>query len=99
MHLPGVMPNICRNALCNAAELASYDIIKTSLLRRGLLSDSVPCHFMSAAAAGFIATVVSSPVDVVKTRFMNSPQGTYSGAVNCATRMYKEGGFRAFYKG
>ena len=30
--------------------------------------DGVPCHLVSAAIAGVTATVVASPVDVVKTR-------------------------------
>jgi len=93
------MPNITRNAIVNAAELVSYDLIKESIIRRGLLSDTMPCHFLSAFGAGFFATVVASPVDVVKTRFMNSGAGTYNGAMDCAVRMFREGGLFSFYKG
>lgn len=95
----GVLPNITRNAVVNASELVSYDIIKEAILRRHLMSDNMPCHFLSAFGAGFTTTCIASPVDVVKTRYMNSAKGVYRGAMNCATTMYKEGGLLAFYKG
>lgn len=95
----GTFPNIARNAIVNAAELVCYDSVKDFLLRRNLMRDAMPCHFVSAFGAGFCATVVASPVDVVKTRFMNSAPGQYTGAVDCAVKMFREGGFKAFYKG
>ncbi|KAG8190334.1 hypothetical protein JTE90_014440 [Oedothorax gibbosus] len=95
----GTLPNVTRNAIVNAAELVCYDLIKEFILRKQLLSDNVPCHFTSAFGAGFCATVVASPVDVVKTRFMNSGPGQYSGAVECAVKMFREGGLTSFYKG
>ena len=49
--------------------------------------------------AGFCTTVVASPVDVVKTRFMNSKSGQYKGAIDCAVRMMMQEGPAAFYKG
>lgn len=59
----------------------------------------MPCHFTAAFGAGFCTTVVASPVDVVKTRFMNSGNGQYSSAINCALTMLKNEGAAAFYKG
>lgn len=95
----GVSPNIARNAIVNASELVSYDLIKEFIIRRKILSDSVPCHFLSAFGAGFFTTLIASPVDVVKTRFMIADTGTYSGVMDCAARMYKKEGYKAFYKG
>ena len=48
--------------------------------------------------AGFVATCIASPADVVKTRLMSSPD-SYTGVVNAFSRMIKEEGPRAFYKG
>lgn len=48
---------------------------------------------------GFATTVVASPIDVVKTRYMNSPKGIYTGAIDCTIRMAKKEGPAAFYKG
>lgn len=59
----------------------------------------MPCHFTAGFAAGFCTTIVASPVDVVKTRYMNSVPGQYSGAINCAFTMLIKEGPTAFYKG
>lgn len=63
------------------------------------LTDNLPCHFTSAFGAGFCTTVIASPVDVVKTRYMNSAHGQYSSALNCALAMLTKEGPMAFYKG
>ncbi|XP_047735398.1 mitochondrial uncoupling protein 3 isoform X2 [Prionailurus viverrinus] len=66
---------------------------------RGLWKDNLPCHFISAFGAGFCATVVASPVDVVKTRYMNSPPGQYRSPLDCMLKMVAHEGPTAFYKG
>ncbi|XP_070535013.1 dicarboxylate carrier SLC25A8-like [Ptychodera flava] len=95
----GTLPNVTRNAVINSAELVVYDVTKEKILSMKLLSDSLPCHFASAFCAGFVATCIASPIDVVKTRFMNSSPGQYKGAIDCAVKMAREGGAKAFYKG
>jgi solute carrier family 25 uncoupling protein 8/9 len=69
----GLVPNILRNSIMNAAELASYDQIKHSIITKFPNSnpDSKLIHFVCALAAGFIAVVFASPVDVMKTRIMS----------------------------
>jgi Mitochondrial carrier protein len=62
------------------------------------IKDGIPLHFISAISAGFIATIIASPFDVVKTRLMSSPDA-YSGLVNCFTRTLREEGAMAFYNG
>ncbi|XP_073335587.1 dicarboxylate carrier UCP2-like [Pagrus major] len=95
----GCMPNITRNAIVNCAELVTYDVIKELILKYDLMTDNLPCHFTAAFGAGFCTTIVASPVDVVKTRFMNSGSGQYSSAINCALTMLRHEGPTAFYKG
>lgn len=95
----GTMPNITRNAIVNCAELVTYDLIKEAILTRQLMTDTLPCHFVAAFGAGFCTTVVASPVDVVKTRYMNSTAGQYKNALNCAFTMLVNEGSLAFYKG
>ncbi|KAM8843535.1 mitochondrial brown fat uncoupling protein 1 [Synchiropus picturatus] len=95
----GTLPNITRNALVNCTELVTYDLIKEAILKHKLMSDNLPCHFVSAFGAGFVTTVIASPVDVVKTRYMNSPPGQYRSAINCAWTMLTKEGPTAFYKG
>uniref|UniRef100_UPI00398F6C11 dicarboxylate carrier UCP2 n=1 Tax=Pristiophorus japonicus TaxID=55135 RepID=UPI00398F6C11 len=95
----GTLPNIARNAIVNCTELVTYDLIKDLLMNNGLLTDNLPCHFSSAIGAGFCTTIIASPVDVVKTRYMNSAPGQYRSALNCAVTMFTKEGQTAFYKG
>lgn len=95
----GTMPNIARNCIVNIGEIVVYDVCKEALINNKIMKDGIPCHFSAAVAAGFCATLVASPVDVVKTRFMNSPEGRYKGALSCAMETARNEGFFAFYKG
>ncbi|XP_044226707.1 mitochondrial uncoupling protein 2-like [Thunnus albacares] len=95
----GCMPNITRNAIVNCAELVTYDLIKEVILKYDIMTDNLPCHFTAAFGAGFCTTIVASPVDVVKTRYMNSHSGQYNSAINCALNMLRHEGPTAFYKG
>lgn len=61
--------------------------------------DNVPCHFVAAFGAGFCATVVASPVDVVKTRYMNASPGRYRSALSCLLALLLQDGPAGLYKG
>lgn len=63
-------------------------------------------HPLSLLAAGCIAGVPAAslvtPADVIKTRLQvvaRKGQTTYNGLVDCAVKIYKEEGPRAFWKG
>lgn len=58
----GAGPNVVRNAVINAAELATYDDAKERVVKWKLMNDNIWCHFVCSAWAGFVATVVGSPV-------------------------------------
>ncbi|XP_069739467.1 putative mitochondrial transporter UCP3 [Phaenicophaeus curvirostris] len=95
----GTLPNIARNAIVNCGELVTYDLIKDALLRTHLMTDNVPCHFTAAFGAGFCATVVASPVDVVKTRYMNASPGQYRNVLSCLLALLMQDGLAGLYKG
>ncbi|XP_042636136.1 mitochondrial uncoupling protein 2-like isoform X1 [Catharus ustulatus] len=95
----GTLPNIARNAVINCGELVTYDLIKDALLRAQLMADNVPCHFVAAFGAGFCATVAASPVDVVKTQYMNATPGQYSNALSCLLALLTQDGPAGLYKG
>jgi solute carrier family 25 uncoupling protein 8/9 len=42
-------PNVMRNSLFNAMELAGYDQFKQSMLKFGVLNDGLPLHMISGA--------------------------------------------------
>ena len=92
-------PNVMRNSVINAAELASYDQYKQTVLSRGWLKDGIPCHLLCACGAGVTACIVGSPLDVLKTRIMNAKPGMYSGPLDCFYQTMKNEGPTAFYKG
>jgi len=101
----GVGPNIIRNSIINAAELATYDQAKQTILKSGLLKDGLACHFASGLTAGFMATLFGSPADVLKTRIMNQKIGAdgvpteYKNAFHAIAKISKTEGFGGWYKG
>ncbi|KAI4237747.1 MAG: hypothetical protein LQ349_001607 [Xanthoria aureola] len=70
----GVAPNSMRAVLMTASQLASYDGFKTLILARTPLSDNLYTHFGASFLAGFVATTICSPVDVIKTRVMSAAE-------------------------
>ncbi|NWV72344.1 DIC protein, partial [Malurus elegans] len=87
----------CRGALVTVGQLSCYDQAKQLVLATGLLSDNVFTHFLSSFIAGGCATFLCQPLDVLKTRLMNS-HGEYRGITHCAMETAKLGPL-AFYKG
>ena len=95
----GTVANIARNAIVNVGETVVYDASKDALISQGHMVEGVPCHLASATIAGVSATIVASPVDVIKTRFMNSAPGVYSSALECARLTVSREGLPALYRG
>ncbi|XP_053157244.1 mitochondrial dicarboxylate carrier isoform X2 [Hemicordylus capensis] len=86
-----------RGALVTVGQLSCYDQAKQLVLGTGLLSDTIFTHFLASFIAGGCATFLCQPLDVLKTRLMNS-QGEYQGVMHCAMETAKLGPL-AFYKG
>ncbi|CAN1150679.1 Mitochondrial uncoupling protein 2 [Linum perenne] len=93
----GLGPNIARNAIVNAAELASYDEIKQTILQIPGFRDSVLTHILAGLGAGFFAVSIGSPIDVVKSRMMGD--SSYKSTIDCFVKTMKTEGIFAFYKG
>jgi solute carrier family 25 uncoupling protein 8/9 len=102
----GSTPNLSRAVVLAAFELSCYDEIKLQLVKAGLVQPgAVSGVFISSCCVGFIASVVSTPFDVVKSRIMgqpSNPDGTgklYSGMVDCFAQTLKKEGPFAMMKG
>lgn len=93
----GVWPNSTRAVLMTASQLASYDIFKKELLQRTNMGDNLYTHFSASFLAGFVATTVCSPVDVIKTRVMSAK--TQESMVSLITRVTQQEGFSWMFKG
>ncbi|CAL5351376.1 unnamed protein product [Camellia sinensis] len=85
----GLGPNRARNAIINAAELASYDQVKQTLLKIPGFTDNVFTHMLSGLGAGFFAVCIGSPVDVQSHALVTESRG----------RDREREGPLAFYKG
>jgi dicarboxylate transporter 10 len=70
--LRGVGANSTRAMLMTACQLSSYDVFKQMCLKNLGMADNFSTHFTASLAAGFVATTLCSPVDVIKTRVMSA---------------------------
>ncbi|KAF5911367.1 hypothetical protein HPG69_018670 [Diceros bicornis minor] len=86
-----------RGVFVTVGQLSCYDQAKQLVLSTGYLSDSIFTHFVASFIAGGCATFLCQPLDVLKTRLMNS-KGEYQGVLHCAMETAKLGPL-AFYKG
>jgi len=73
----GLIPNTVRAVLMNMSQLASYDFFKTKILEYGSttgyhMKDGLLVHSLASTLAGVIATTVTAPADVIKSRLMAS---------------------------
>ncbi|KAI0194786.1 mitochondrial carrier domain-containing protein [Xylaria flabelliformis] len=93
----GVWPNSTRAALMNASQLASYDTFKVMLMTYTPLGDTTMTHFASSLLAGFVATTICSPVDVIKSRVMSAH--TNKGLLPLITEIYAKEGATWMFKG
>lgn len=93
----GLGPNIARNAVTNAAELASYDQVKQTIMQILGFRDSILTHLLAGLGAGFFAVCIGSPLDVVKSRMMG--ETIYKSTLDCFIKTLRNEGPFAFYKG
>ncbi|CAL1530855.1 unnamed protein product [Lymnaea stagnalis] len=87
-----------RAVLVTVGQLACYDQLKNLLLKSGFFGDNLYLHLTSSTLAGMIATLLTQPLDVMKTRMMNAPPGYYKSIMACAVDISKNGPI-GFFKG
>ena len=97
----GLLPNVLRGMLMTMGQLATYDEIKQQLVTKtnGLFKDNFLTYVVSSTLAGGVATLMTQPVDVVKTRIMMAAPGRYSGMLHCLGDTVRSEGLMALYKG
>ncbi|XP_012273566.1 mitochondrial dicarboxylate carrier isoform X2 [Orussus abietinus] len=76
-----------RATLMTIGQLSFYDQIKLLLLQTGIFHDNPTTHFLSSLSAGAIATTLTQPLDVLKTRAMNAKPGEFKGYVPAFVRL------------
>eukprot|EP01130_Rhizamoeba_saxonica_P011586 TRINITY_DN4816_c0_g1_i1.p1 TRINITY_DN4816_c0_g1~~TRINITY_DN4816_c0_g1_i1.p1 ORF type:complete len:262 (-),score=20.34 TRINITY_DN4816_c0_g1_i1:27-812(-) len=96
----GVVPTCLRASILTSAQLASYDHSKYLLREYRILEDGPHMHIIAAIISGLVTTTASSPVDVIKTRIMNTKgKGIYKGPIDCFIKSVKTGGIRVLWRG
>lgn len=87
-----------RAVFMTIGQLSMYDQFKQLLLQTGFFSDNMVTHFSASFMAAGIATFITMPLDVMKTRMMNAKPGQYSGLMGCAKDIALTGPM-GFFKG
>ena len=66
-----------------------------------MLPEGLWAHAAASCASGLVATTVSTPADVIKTRLMGQDphKPDYKGAVDCLVKSVRQEGILALYKG
>ena len=94
----GWWPNSVRAAAMTASQLASYDVAKRMLVEQaGMRAEGLTTHFTASVMAGIVAATVTNPVDVVKTKVMNTTG--HAGVVGVVGELYRTDGVRWMFRG
>ena len=104
----GIEANIVRGMAISVGQLSCYDQAKSSVMEVFGDTDannvSLATQLASASMAGFAASALSLPCDLVKSRLQDMkplPDGTmpYRGLVDCASKILRTEGVLAFWTG
>ncbi|SPP86077.1 mitochondrial uncoupling protein 4C-like [Drosophila guanche] len=101
----GCGPSCARAMLMTAGDTACYDLSKRHFMSWLHMPDGLLIQFLSSVSAGFAASALSTPTDVVNSRIMNQPtdqfgQGLhYKNAFDCYYKLISQEGPLAMYKG
>jgi len=87
-----------RAVLVTIGQLSFYDQFKQLLLGTGFFYDNIWTHFTASFMAGGMATLITMPLDVMKTRMMNAKPGQYANIMACGKDIARNGVF-GFFKG
>jgi len=94
----GVSMATMRAVLMTIGQLAFYDQVKQMTIATGAFGDNTYTHLGSSFIAASMATVLTQPMDVLKTRLMNAPPGQFKGLADCFLYTAKSGP-AGFFKG
>ena len=86
-------------ALLATGQMAGYDATKTLVLRDPSVRNGPMVHVAAGTVAGFSATVLQMPADVLITRYQGGIYGPYSGIADCIFQTLRADGPLVFYRG
>lgn len=103
LFLTGWKPNMMRGVLMTASQVVTYDLFKNFLVTSyGMDPKNNATHLTSSLLAGFVATTVCSPADVMKTIIMNAHKTSAhanESALKILTDAVKKEGISFMFRG
>ncbi|GAB1868584.1 Mitochondrial glycine transporter [Camponotus japonicus] len=95
----GLVPTLLRDAPYSGLYLMFYTQLKSVVASTGATGDSpIPVHFGCGILAGVLASVVTQPPDVVKTKMQLYPN-EFNGIYHATFLVYKKYGVLGYFKG
>ncbi|XP_019188897.1 PREDICTED: adenine nucleotide transporter BT1, chloroplastic/mitochondrial [Ipomoea nil] len=96
----GNLVNVIRVAPSKAIELFAYDTVNKNLSSKPGEQPKlpIPASLVAGACAGVSSTLVTYPLELVKTR-LTIQRGVYEGLLDAFVKILKEGGVRELYRG
>lgn len=95
----GLLPTLLRDAPFSGLYLMFYTQIKLRIpneYREGPLSS--PCHFSCGVMSGLLASVITQPFDVIKTKMQLYPN-QFNSLLQAVLYVQKKYGYRGYFKG
>ncbi|XP_044250179.1 mitochondrial dicarboxylate carrier [Drosophila takahashii] len=86
-----------RGMFMTVGQIAFYEQSKSQLVQLGM-PENMGTYIAASIISATVATTLTQPIDVVKTRRMNAAPGEYSGLTDVFIKTSKEGPL-AFFKG
>jgi solute carrier family 25 citrate transporter 1 len=95
----GVVPTILRQGANSAIRFSAYAQLQSLWAPEPGKKIASWKSFLSGALAGTTSTILTMPVDVIKTRLQGVDAGKYRGVIDCARQIFQQEGIKTFWKG
>lgn len=102
----GVVPHLMRNCPGGALHLGTYEYVRAWFAERNNIPTTqltIKHNLIAGGAGGLLFWTVIYPVDVIKSAIQtdapNRSLRKYKGTIDCAQKLYEDGGWKRFYRG
>ncbi|XP_055348837.1 mitochondrial thiamine pyrophosphate carrier-like isoform X2 [Paramacrobiotus metropolitanus] len=98
----GIIPGQALSAVYGLAEFATFEFLNKTLFAWNLTSNPKDplVYFLCGSVAGMVGTVVSQPLDVVRTRLVSQGRDkVYTSLMDSFRQIKRQEGYRGFYRG
>ena len=98
--LRGIGVSTMRGILGPGTQLISYNEMKAAVVKHlSIGATATTTHVLCALGSAAMSVLFVNPVDCVRTRLYNAPEGWYTSGLDAAQQLLRGEGLRGFYKG